>query len=441
MSQCRASRANSSDLRPASSSVHQGQPCQPCLLCKRANLSKYFHPKSWKDESLIYRLQQFEPTLDIQPNSCICRGCRNDINSIGKDSFVPRWRKDRNLEGTANECYVSDCMENACKVTTLADKSTACSLFHMELENSEPIETTNSGEGIPLCTYHYGMIYRHINPSHMKCKTCSKHISDITNSRPIPEPSAIEAFLSANMDCRDPISPHDRVCFTCHKSYRVVIKHLKGTVQSTDTELKTIIDKIEGDLPPSQSDITTFDGALSYVSSLSAIHVGKALLRQTALLLPEVYESFKTQLLDLTTQLNIKSKQDVPGTIWLRSQLSTMLEHHMAYKCSVLRIGTILYRFGGDIFHALSISLGQARNHDSTDHLSEVCLNLNKKCHASIKEMVQQDAVAPHNIESIDINKLISELDPDIWRAITLLTKPLSKKTARNEATQVRTLR
>ena len=158
----------------------------------------------------------------------------------------------------------------------------------MEIENSEPIETTNSGEGIPLCTYHYGMIYRHMNPSHMKCKTCSKHISDITNRRSIPEPSAIEAFLSANMDCHDPISPHDRVCFTCHKSYRVVIKRLKGTVQSTDTELKTTIDKIEGDLPPSQSDTTTFDGALSYVSSLSAKHVGKALLRQTALLLLEV---------------------------------------------------------------------------------------------------------------------------------------------------------
>ena len=55
--------------------------------------------------------------------------------------------------------------------------------------------------------------------------------------------------------------------------------------------------------------------------------------------------------------------------------------------------------------------------------------------------MLKQDAVAPHSIESVDINKIINELDPDIWRAISLLTKPQTKKAARKEATQVRTIR
>ena len=34
---------------------------------------------------------------------------------------------------------------------------------------------------------------------------------------------------------------------------------------------------------------------------------------------------------------------------WLLSELSTILEHHMAYRCSVRRYGTVLYRYGGDL--------------------------------------------------------------------------------------------
>ena len=33
----------------------------------------------------------------------------------------------------------------------------------------------------------------------------------------------------------------------------------------------------------------------------------------------------------------------------------------MAYRCSVKKYGTVLYRFGGDLVHALNVSLGQAR--------------------------------------------------------------------------------
>jgi len=130
-----------------------------------------------------------------------------------------------------------------CKITTLSDKSTICSSFGMDKENSEPIETASSNEGIPLCTYHYGILYRHLNPSHLKCKTCSKHISDITKSQAVPEPGMIGAFLSENTDSNESISSNDRVCFTCYKSHLLLLKHLKGSVKSTDSDLKTSIVK------------------------------------------------------------------------------------------------------------------------------------------------------------------------------------------------------
>ena len=61
-------------LRQVTSDIHRGRPCDPCLLCKQGNVLKYVHPNSWK----ISRLRQYEPSLDVQPDSCICRLCRDD---------------------------------------------------------------------------------------------------------------------------------------------------------------------------------------------------------------------------------------------------------------------------------------------------------------------------------------------------------------------------
>ena len=49
---------------------------------KQGNNSKYFHPKSWKDSSLLERLRILEPSLEIQLDSCICRLCRDNMKGI-----------------------------------------------------------------------------------------------------------------------------------------------------------------------------------------------------------------------------------------------------------------------------------------------------------------------------------------------------------------------
>ena len=41
---------------------------------------------------------------------------------------------------------------------------------------------------------------------------------------------------------------------------------------------------------------------------------------------------------------------------------------------------------------------------------------------------MKDDAVNPHKIEEVDIDKIISELDSDLWKAMCLLTKPHSAK-------------
>ena len=100
--------------------------------------------------------------------------------------------------------------------------------------------------------------------------------------------------------------------------------------------------------------------------------------------------------------------------------------------------------------HALNTALGQMRSQnrqsehgcevpvlDKTDcndfqqTLSEICLKLNSKIHSSIDTMLKEDTVQPHSIEDIDIDKVIDNLDPDLWKAICLLTQPLSARAIR----------
>ena len=86
------------------------------------------------------------------------------------------------------------------------------------------------------------------------------------------------------------------MCCACYRSHLFTIKHLKNLVKSTDSDLRALIDKLKQDLPVI-SDVLNFDSALQYVTSTSAIWLGEALLKQTAMLLPQVYATFKENLL------------------------------------------------------------------------------------------------------------------------------------------------
>ena len=346
-----------------------------------------------------------------------------------------------------NKCTQTDvpnCTNNVHKVTKLVDKVTVSKFFSAQNENTEPESAMDEGAG--LCKEHYGAWYRHINPFHTKCKTCDKTITDVSKSRACPEPDLIQKHLQENTDFSGQISTEDRVCYACYRSHLFIIKHLNRTVHSTDSDLGSLIDRIKQDIPE-VSDIQTLDQALTYASTFSAIQVGEALLKQTAVLLPSVYKVFRNKVMEITQLRGIMISRDIESfasASWLRSQLSSVLEHHMAYRCSVKRYGTLLYRYGGDLIHALNVSLGQSRTQvgtsndskesDFQNNLTKTCLSLNAKCHACIQKLVRQDATCPHNIEDFDVEKFISELDPDIWKAVCLLTQPLSPRAIKNDS-------
>ena len=157
MSTLRARSGTTTELRKATSRVHQGH-CQPCILCKKENQSKYYHPKSWKDNSLLLSLRDYEPSLNIQPESCICKSCRNDISHISEDGFIPRWRKVVSNK-SESECCVPACTNNVYRITKLVDTTSVCKFFSEQDENVP--ESSMHEEGVGLCKDHYGTWYRY----------------------------------------------------------------------------------------------------------------------------------------------------------------------------------------------------------------------------------------------------------------------------------------
>ena len=439
------SRSRCTGNKEVTSQVHPGRPCHPCILCNKGNQSKYFHPKSSKDASLLDRLKQFEPSLGIEPDSCICRPCYNESKDIKAGECVPRWRK--LSKGMTQPCFVPGCMNSAQKVTKLANQATIQQFFS-STSISQSHTMVKDDDGVPLCTEHYGAWYRNSNPSHKHCKTCGKNLTDLSKSRPYPQPQVIQKFLQENTLICGEINPEDRACYTCYKSHLVTIRHINSTTQSTNPDLGMLLTKIKEEIQ-AISDISTIESAVSYTSKVAAIYVGEALLKNTALLLPEVNEFFCIKLKEILNKHKITEIAETITSAWLRSQLSSMLEPHMAYRCSVKSCGTVLYRFGGDIFHALNVALGQVRTHKSPTtspeeefqtKLSDTCLSLNAKCHACIKNMIEKDASCPQMIEDIDIESFIDNLDPDIWKAVCLLTQPITSK-AKNSTNSLRKVR
>ena len=126
----------------------------------------------------------------------------------------------------------------------------------------------------------------------------------------------------------------------------MIIKHTHNTTSSTDDELCSLIHALKQQASTCNiADINTIDQTLSYAALLSAISVGEALLKQSALLLPDVYDSFHNKVLHIIQLRDIACDGlDVRGMVtsnWLRSQLSSLLNHHMAYHCCVKKYSPV----------------------------------------------------------------------------------------------------
>ena len=352
------------------------------------------------------------------------------------DSFIPRWRK--NKQGcTSNACEIPACKNVVSKSTMLRKKAEIVTLLCVTHESEDTCYSSNENQ-TELCESHYRKLYDIINPK-KKCVACDKSLS--SKFRKCPNPELVQTFLRENIHFDGKILPGDDVCEVCYREHLLIIKHKQNTtVISTDIDLNSILNGITLQLSDTTT-INSLEEALSHAARFTALHVGNALLKQTALLLPDMYEYFVEKVRATTDKHKICCSNDllsVASSNWLRSQLSGYLQHHLAYKCTSKRYGTLLYHTGGDLIHALSVALAQNRSKTNQTHIQRdnthtqlnstvsICSELNKRVHTCIDKLIQEDSHSPHKIENLDIDKFINEIDLTLWAAVCTLTQTRS---------------
>lgn len=380
--------------RDVNSAVHPDQLCEQCALCKKTDFSKYSHPKSWKNPSLLQQLQVAEPFLNIQPESCICLLCRRDVSKVSDVSFSPRWRRCTNI---VKLCYIPDCLNTDIKVSKSVNVQELALFFPVGDIDDATVSTVDGTDDIPLCSHHYMQWYKHTHSAHSNCKTCGKKFNKYSKSRPVPEPELLQRFLNTNTEFSDILHPGDRVCYVGYKSHLVAVKQMNYELLTvnTDAGLTDLIVDIKQNLPTT---LETWENIIDYTARSLAVRVGEALLKQTAILLPRLYATFKLEVDSVAKNIKVdKEDQDFPSNAWVRNSLSSLLKHHMAYRCTIRKYGTLLYRQEGDLVHALTVALGQGNttlqsiDDNATCMLTKVCENINNKLHDQANKLITTD--------------------------------------------------
>ena len=140
-------------------------------MCKKGHQSKHFHPKNWKDPTLLEHLQKYEPSLHITSESCLCRPCNNQVSEIGTSNFIPRCRKNVNTQ--IKYCCIPGCSNLNIIATTLVSIDSAREFFSQENDSQENDNACNEGYETPSdvtlpCNFSYKTWHRdYINNKHV----------------------------------------------------------------------------------------------------------------------------------------------------------------------------------------------------------------------------------------------------------------------------------
>ena len=220
--------------------------------------------------------------------------------------------------------------------------------------------------------------------------------------------------------------------------------------ESTDTDLQVLIQGIKHTmLKPEQ--VVSADDAVSRAMSVTTVYVGEALLRQEGLLLPDVHNSF---IQEINTHVSTDREQCFTAR-WVLSNLKNSLQHHLNYVCKIRKCGTLLYRSNGDVLVALTNALykiSRQKNVNSTDSNEEdgtcevhntesiqiALTDVNSAMHEQIQVLLRADAKYPYQM---DINTLISQINPTLWKAICTITQSVSERRGKGTTQHVKTVR
>ena len=402
-----------------------------CSLCHGHHVH-FSTPATWKSKEA----QSYVLSLKITENDLICAACRKDIARVLNDSaYVPRWIE----KSSVTTCCIVSCLETVFASLNQASGEQLHNIFEtLGLETE-----ANLSNPTPLCKKHYHLVYNILKSTQTQCVTCGVSLRHCKH-KVCPNPKIVERFLTENTEYDGQINDHDKVCYTCYRAHLEIIK-LDSEI-SRDEDLQDLITELE-DMSKATGIVNSVEEAIDISTTRIIVYVAYKLLDRKGLLLTHVHDLLCQQISELIVAHQLeKDNTSISSLVtvkWVLSSLTATLTKHMAYSCKVRKYGTLIYRPHADLRPALAEALWRAHKyskHDvpapqkysNADQKSEtqtgVLHQLNAKLNSQIKALLAKNSVSPMEHDNVDIDLLIDGMDPELWKAITVLTMSTSER-------------
>ncbi len=202
------------------------------------------------------------------------------------------------------KCVVVECSHDAHVTTSLATTQALQVVFPSTCEALPDLECPQ-----PLCKEHYWELYSYHNPA-PRCKTFSKYILDPSKTSKCHNANLVQKLYAENIKDVGQIQANDHVCNACYKSQLVVIKLVQHTHTSTDEDLEAILTQLREQIPEIDQ-VSTVDGVIMCAVTTTAIMVEENLLKQQAMLLPDIYDTFDVEVTRLLNLRDISSGENI----------------------------------------------------------------------------------------------------------------------------------
>ena len=172
----------------------------------------------------------------------------------------------------------------------------------------------------------------------------------------------------------------------------------------------------------------------------TVIYVGEELLQRKVILLPVVHDFFSGCFHEILTEGDLQGIEKTSVTsLWVLSNLTSALQQHLVFSCKTCKYGTMLYRPNTDLRPIQQQALWKLRQYELQPNkvqpdppqnppsnalvMDKVLDDLNVKVQDQCRSFLAKDAEFVTDYNKTDIDKLIDQINPEIWKAICMLTR------------------
>ena len=310
-----------------------------------------------------------------------------------------------------------------------------------------------------LCPSCYSKVYRELNHP-QNCSSCGATPKPGQKLyRHSPNPVVVSKYITDTTGTDTVISPDEYICTSCYNTQCTIVKSTDCTPNCKPNGSDEMLQKSIKEWEATKEDSKTDHLTKAIVSSV--IYVAQHLLVQKALLLPWVCQVFldvygiqpseDTNTVQVTLDVGDSSVKFTSR--WLLHQLITHLDGYMIHKCVHKKLGTVLYRQGGDVIVALSWALSasqppnqylsepeiQCQIPDVDTTLKEASIIVNNLLHEEIKK--PSHSQPSPNCALLNINTELNNINPLLLQFLTSITITVRDRETTNVTEHIKKIR